>query len=197
MVEQRREELCHAARTSLRTAWRRTNRSRRTSSIAVGKGGLIWLRERPAEFSASAEGAAQVVAATQLAAEKAGLKWRETNYLLLRRGPYVIAAGLDESIAGEPRALQGRFVNLFDSELRVLNDVSIDSRLPLVFARPGCRAHRQAAFAGFRVQGVADSGRANKSASPSRAWAKLRRSCFWNPQSPAGRDAGREKADDL
>jgi hypothetical protein len=91
----------------------------------VGKGGLIWLRERPAELSASAQGAAQVVAATKLAAKKAGLKWRETNYLLLRRGPYLIAAGIDESIAGKPHTLHGRFVNLFDSELRVLTDVTI------------------------------------------------------------------------
>jgi hypothetical protein len=91
----------------------------------LGQGGLIWLRERPAEFSASAEGAAQIVAATKLAVGKAGLKWRETDYILLRRGPFVIAAGLDESIAGEPHALHGRFVNLFDSELRVLTDVSI------------------------------------------------------------------------
>jgi hypothetical protein len=92
----------------------------------VAKGGLVWLRERPAELSASAQGAAQVVAATKLASEKAGLKWRQTNYLLIRRGPYLIAAGLDESTEGNPRALHGRFVNLFDSELRVLNDVSID-----------------------------------------------------------------------
>jgi hypothetical protein len=92
---------------------------------AVGKGGLIWLRERPAHFSASAEGAAQVVAAAELAAKKIGLEWREKNYLLLRRGPYVIAAGLDESIAGEPKTLRGHFVNLFDSELRVLDSVTI------------------------------------------------------------------------
>ena len=91
----------------------------------VGKGGLIWLHRRPVECSASPEGAAQIVEATKLAAEKAGLKWRESNYLLLRRGPYIIAAGLDESIAGEPHALHGRFVNLFDSELRVLTDISI------------------------------------------------------------------------
>ena len=92
----------------------------------VGKGGLIWLRDRPAELSASAQGAARVVAAARLACKKAGLKWRETNYLLVRRGPYLIAAGLDESIGGNPRALRGRFVNLFDSELRVVNRISID-----------------------------------------------------------------------
>jgi hypothetical protein len=92
----------------------------------VGKGGLIWLRERPAELSTSAQGAAQVVTATKLAADKAGLKWRQTNYLLVRRGPYLIAAGLGESTAAPPRTLHGRFVNLFDSQLRVLNDISID-----------------------------------------------------------------------
>jgi predicted alpha-1,6-mannanase (GH76 family) len=93
----------------------------------VGKGGLIWLRERPASFSASAAGAAKVVDTTKLAANAAGLIWRETNYLLLRRGPYVIAAGLDESIGGEPRLLQGRFVNLFDPELRVRHEVLLEA----------------------------------------------------------------------
>ncbi len=91
----------------------------------VGKGGLIWLCQRPVEFSASAQGAERVVAAAELAARKIGLKWRETNYLLLRRGQYLIAAGLDESIEGKPRLLHGRFVNLFDSELRVQSDISI------------------------------------------------------------------------
>ena len=90
----------------------------------IGRGGLIWLRERPAVLSASVAGAEQVVTATKLAAQKAGLKWRETNFLQLRRGPYIVAAGLDESVAGEPRQLQGRFVNLFDAELRVLNQVA-------------------------------------------------------------------------
>jgi hypothetical protein len=91
----------------------------------VGKGGVIWLRERPVTFSLDEQGAKQVVKTVELAAKKTGLKWRETNYLLLRRGPYVIASGLDESIAAEPRELHGHFVNLFDSELRVQNDIAI------------------------------------------------------------------------
>ena len=94
---------------------------------AIGKGGLIWLRERPAELTTSPEGAERVVAATKLAAQSIGLEWSEKNYLLLRRGPYVVAAGLDESIGGDPRVLNGRFVNLFDSELRVRDQVTLDS----------------------------------------------------------------------
>jgi hypothetical protein len=93
--------------------------------LRIDRGGLIWLRERPAAFSASARGAAQVVAATELAAKSIGLTWRNSNYLLLRRGPYLVAAGLDESIEGKPRSLHGQFVNLFDPQLRVQNDVSI------------------------------------------------------------------------
>ena len=81
------------------------------------------MRERPADLSTSAQGAARIVDATREAAEAAGLKWRTTNYLLLRRGPYLIAAGLDESIGGAPRTLKGRFVDLFDPELRVRNEV--------------------------------------------------------------------------
>jgi hypothetical protein len=94
--------------------------------VPVGKGGVIWLPERPADLSSSAQGAAQVVAAAQLAAKKARLKWRETNFLLLQRGPYVIAAGLEESIDGEPHSLHGRFVNLFDSKLRVQNNIAVN-----------------------------------------------------------------------
>ncbi len=92
----------------------------------LGKGGVLWLRERPADFSASARGAAQVVATTRLASEKVGLNWRESNYLLLRRGPYLIAAGLDESLDSPPHELHGSFINLFDSELPVQHNVRIE-----------------------------------------------------------------------
>jgi hypothetical protein len=91
----------------------------------IGRGGLIWLRERPAAFSTSAEGATRVVAAGQLAAKNIGLPWRDTSFLLLHRGKYVIASGLDESTEQKPPPLRGRFVNLFDSELRVEKAVSI------------------------------------------------------------------------
>lgn len=91
----------------------------------VGKGGVLWMRENPAGLAASAEGDARVVTTVKQAAARARLQWRETNYLLLRRGPYVLAAGLDESIAGEPKAIHGRLVNLFDPELRVQKTVTL------------------------------------------------------------------------
>src|SRR5206468_3974793 len=59
------------------------------------------------------------------AAARARLKWRETNYLVLRRGPYLIAAGLEESIPGDSQILRGRFVNLFDPKLEVCDSVTL------------------------------------------------------------------------
>jgi hypothetical protein len=91
----------------------------------VGKGGVIWMHENPASLATNAEGDARLVATVKQAAVRAKLKWRETNYLLLRRGPYVLGAGLDESVGGEAKTLRGRFVNLFDPELRVQKTVSL------------------------------------------------------------------------
>jgi hypothetical protein len=95
------------------------------TSWSFGKGRVIWLRKNPAQLARSAAGAEEVVNATRQAAKAAKLKWRETNYLLLRRGPYVVAAGLDESTSGAAKTLRGQFVNLFDPELRVLERVTL------------------------------------------------------------------------
>ncbi len=98
----------------------------KTGALATcGAGGVLWLRENPVQFAADAAGDTRLVAAVKRAAARARLKWRETNYLLLRRGPYVIAAGLDESIAGGSKALRGHFVNLFDPDLRVQDTVTL------------------------------------------------------------------------
>jgi hypothetical protein len=91
----------------------------------VGKGLVIWMRENPASIAASADGESRLVSVVKHAAEEVHLKWRETDYLLLRRGPYVIAAGLDESPANGLKELRGKFVNLFDSELRVQTEVTL------------------------------------------------------------------------
>ena len=54
-----------------------------------------------------------------------GLAYRETNYLALRRGPYVVAAGLDESLADAPHVLRGHFLDLFQAGLPVLGSVTL------------------------------------------------------------------------
>ena len=45
--------------------------------------------------------------------------------MLLRRGPYVLGAGLDESVGDRLKRLSGRFVNLFDPDLRVQSTITL------------------------------------------------------------------------
>jgi len=93
--------------------------------VSVGKGAVIWLRESPVKFALSAAADARLAGVTKEAAAKAGLEWKETNYLALQRGPYLIGAGLDESVGGAAKELKGRFVNLFDSDLKVQRSIAL------------------------------------------------------------------------
>jgi hypothetical protein len=84
-----------------------------------GKGQLIWLKENPVKFTTDDARLIQTV--------KGAVKdWQERNYLLLCRGPYLIASGLDESIEGAKKIVTGRFVNLFDPDLRVQHKITIE-----------------------------------------------------------------------
>jgi hypothetical protein len=138
-----------------------------------GKGRVLWIRENPAQLARSAKGDAQVASAVRQAADGAKLKWREANYLLLRRGPYVVAAGLDESISNEPKILRGRFINLFDAGLRVQTAIrvepgsrfllldldSVKGREPrlLASACKGLSRERERNQVSFTVEGVAET----------------------------------------
>jgi hypothetical protein len=93
---------------------------------SFGKGRVIWSRENPTKLAHESNGPERVESLVHRAADLAKLKWRETNYLLLRRGPYIIAAGLDESIPGATNILHGRFINLFDAQLRMQTEIRIE-----------------------------------------------------------------------
>lgn len=93
--------------------------------VAVGKGAVVWHRKSPVEFGLKREEEAEFLAIMKTALEKAGGTWQETNHLLLRRGPYFVAAGLDESVELPPKLLKGRFVNLFDPALKVQREVEL------------------------------------------------------------------------
>ena len=93
--------------------------------VTVGKGGVLWMRENPDRLAADPQGDERLIQVVKQEAAQARLPWRESNYLLLRRGPYIVAAGLDESVGGDPKELHGKFINLFDSELRVRQTVSL------------------------------------------------------------------------
>ncbi len=93
--------------------------------VKVGKGGVIWLRENPVQFALGVEAESRLMQAVRQATELAGLTWKETNHLSLKRGPYRIAAGLDESISAPAEVLKGRFISLFDPELKLVKSVTV------------------------------------------------------------------------
>lgn len=91
----------------------------------VGNGAVIWLHENPADMTRQPHGDKPLIEIAKEAASLAKTNWSEKNYLMLRRGPYVIAAGLDDSIGGEPQVLHGHFVDLFDSSLSARDQITI------------------------------------------------------------------------
>jgi hypothetical protein len=90
-----------------------------------GKGLVIVERKHPAWFSRSIEGSERVVQLVRRGVEAAGGQFVERNGLQLRRGPYVIAAALTESVGKEPMSIEGRFIDLLDPRLPVRENVAL------------------------------------------------------------------------
>ena len=96
-----------------------------TGSHRVGRGAVIYSGVSPASLSKSANGAAKTTALAKEACKLANLEWCESNHILLRRGPYVIGAGIDETGINSTYTINGTFINLFSPELEVVNRISL------------------------------------------------------------------------
>jgi hypothetical protein len=94
-------------------------------SHKVGKGTLLYDIAGPAALTYQVGGADHIRALVRRACTSAQVAYSETNYLALRRGPYLVAAGLDESLPTAPHRLTGHFINLFDAHLPILNEVQL------------------------------------------------------------------------
>ena len=99
--------------------------SEAAGSHKVGAGTVLYDPSGPASLTYRADGAATLLSLVKRACESIGLGFTETNHLTLRRGPYVVAAGLDESIGGLDAVLKGRFLDLFDAGLPTLSSVAL------------------------------------------------------------------------
>lgn len=88
-----------------------------------GKGRIIVVREDPKHFVLKAGGDKKyfdIVAGAYKEATKKAVEVK--NNFLIERGPYTIAAVLDESVSEEPLCLKGLYIDLFDKELPVLTE---------------------------------------------------------------------------
>ena len=93
---------------------------------SVRAGTLIYDPASPAALAYREDGADYIRGLVQSACLAASLPYHETNFLCLRRGPYVVAAGLDESLPDAPHKLSGPFVDLFDAALPILDSVTLE-----------------------------------------------------------------------
>ncbi|MCX5759850.1 MAG: hypothetical protein NTU83_15380 [Candidatus Hydrogenedentes bacterium] len=113
---------------------------------AIGKGFVRILRESPTALSKQADGAQKVIDLVAAMFVKQGRELKTQHYLRVQRGPYVMAAVLDESVSNEPVRIQGHFVDLLDASLPVLTEKTVapDQRI-LVADLDWIREHAPAA----------------------------------------------------
>jgi hypothetical protein len=86
---------------------------------------VIFESRSPSRLSRSNDGAERVVEAVKQAMNSTGQSWKESTALVLRRGPYIIAAGLDAASNNAPVTLKGRFIPLFDAAQSVVNNYTV------------------------------------------------------------------------
>ncbi len=118
-----------------------------------GKGILIMEPISPASLAHETGGPKLVLSKVQRAREALGLTWSIADLLALQRGPYVVAAGMDEALSESNVSLPGMWVNLFDAELSIHTNPAIrpDTRW-LLYDLSRCPQHPWVIAAAGRVE---------------------------------------------
>jgi hypothetical protein len=91
----------------------------------AGAGTLIFDSSSPAGLTYNRAGATHVRELVHQACDASKLAYRETDHLLLRRGPYVIGAGLGYADSKLGPEISGRFIDLFADGLPVVISVKL------------------------------------------------------------------------
>lgn len=93
-----------------------------------GKGFVRIIREDPKEFVLKADADNEYIQAVKEMYERGDVaeKLLFKNSFYLERGPYEIAAVMDDGIDNAPLILEGRFINLFDTSLPVVSKFVVE-----------------------------------------------------------------------
>ncbi|KKI93512.1 hypothetical protein WQ54_04175 [Bacillus sp. SA1-12] len=93
----------------------------------IDKGVLGYLRLCPKELTTSNKSAdlLREIINHSLETYDQQITLEEKNYFMLQRGPYRIAAVVDESMSSDPLVIKGSFVDLFDPTLKVLDHIQL------------------------------------------------------------------------
>ena len=91
----------------------------------VDKGYVIVKRANPTALAADKHGADEVLALAKKAFELVHQRWRAQSAFVLRRGSYVAAAALDDVSQQAQITLKGRYLDLFDAKLSIIDGVKL------------------------------------------------------------------------
>ena len=98
------------------------------SKSTAGKGRVYFLAKNPKEFVIESKGGNELLNITREAFETdaGGGKLELKNNFYLERGPYDIAAVMDESVTRNPLVINGPVIDLFDPQLPVLTHKTVN-----------------------------------------------------------------------
>lgn len=96
-----------------------------TGQHKVGRGTVLFEKLSPARLSRREGGAERVRNAVKRAMADTQQEWKESPALVLRRGPYIVAAGLDFAEDAPCVTLKGRFIPLFDAAQPVVKEYTV------------------------------------------------------------------------
>lgn len=89
---------------------------------ACGQGYVSIASQSPERLAHDPHGSRKVLDRLEALSAKLGLPFHTGSVLALRRGPYVVAAGMDEGDTQPPYVLSGAWVNLFSADLAITVD---------------------------------------------------------------------------
>ena len=94
------------------------------TTYSAGKGKVIIIKKDPKELVLTKDADTDFVHLVQQAYQTAGgnNKLEQKNYFLLQRGPFTVAAVMDESVSDKPLSVKGPVIDLFDPQLPVLKE---------------------------------------------------------------------------
>lgn len=91
----------------------------------VRTGGVVYARTSPTAYARAVDGPERVIALAERAYRRRNMSLSTTGHIILRRGPYVIAVGLEAAAVADRRCLHGPFIDLLGLGLPVVRDVVI------------------------------------------------------------------------
>ncbi|MCK9861725.1 hypothetical protein [Paenibacillus sp. ATY16] len=157
---------------------------------AVGKGCLAYLPLHPSQCAVLPEAGEQLrhTVASAITKVENSLRWEKKNGMALRRGPYIIAAVLDESVSEEPYKIYGKLVDLLNANLPVVDEVTVnegEQALLYDLSKAGCGVQLIAAASRIDRVEENDDGFSFKAYGPEGIQAAARFQCPRKPRTVA------------